>query len=223
MKKSIWENLIVCPGAYYDPNAEKRKRDFLKNFDNNARLLDLGSGDQKLHDRAICLDIKPFTNVNVVGDAHFLPFKDNSFDGVVSFGVLEHTRRPWNIIKEVYRVTKKERTVFIGVPFIQGYHPAPGTTEDMYRFTTEGLDYLCESVGRFTRIESGIGGGPASAAAWILREFLLSFIPNFWVLKTLFYSIFGCLTFWIKYFDYFLMKSSQNHKIYSSAYFIGKK
>lgn len=115
----------------------------------------------------------------MIGDAHFLPFKDNSFDGVVSFGVLEHTHRPWYIIKEIYRVIKKEGMVFIGVPFIQGYHPAPGTKMDMYRFTTTGLDYLCESVGGFTKIESGIGGGPASAAAWIVREFLLSFIPNF--------------------------------------------
>jgi ubiquinone/menaquinone biosynthesis C-methylase UbiE len=53
------------------------------------------------------------TGVFVRGDAERLPFEDNSFDVVMSFGLLEHFTDPGNALREMARVVKPGG-VFIG-------------------------------------------------------------------------------------------------------------
>jgi len=49
-------------------------------------------------------------------DAESLPFEDNSFDIVYSWGVIHHSERPDRIIAEIHRVLKKGG-VFIGMMY----------------------------------------------------------------------------------------------------------
>jgi ubiquinone/menaquinone biosynthesis C-methylase UbiE len=62
------------------------------------------------------MDIEEELNPDIVGDIRKIPFKDESFDAVVSFETLEHL--PFEIfspaLKEMRRVSKKY--VFISVP-----------------------------------------------------------------------------------------------------------
>jgi len=47
-------------------------------------------------------------NPNVLADAHFLPFKDNSFDIVKCSHVLEHLKNPFRALDEMVRVARNE-------------------------------------------------------------------------------------------------------------------
>jgi SAM-dependent methyltransferase len=218
---SLLDRISCPPGSYYDNKQSLRVSDFLGRFNKDACLLDVGSGDMRLDERIINLDIDTFNNVDLVADSHRIPFQDNSFDGVISFGVLEHVNSPWIVADEIYRITKPGGRIYVGIPFMQGYHPSTGTKQDFYRFSIMGLEQLFEN---FSKLQSGVGGGPSSTISWHLREYIAllfagreSFVWHF------VYRLAGWLTFWIKYFDSFLSDRETSSRIASSFYFIGEK
>jgi SAM-dependent methyltransferase len=59
---------------------------------------------------------------DVLADNNFLPFKDNSFDGVIASETLEHTPDYEHAISEMVRVTRSGGYIFISVPFIFPLH-----------------------------------------------------------------------------------------------------
>lgn len=84
-------------------------------------------------------DIQRFGNGEplLVGDAHRLPFKDLSFDIVVSKDSLEHFSHPWVVVREVHRVLKDKGQFIIWVPFMHPFH-----SDDFYRYSPLGLEHL---------------------------------------------------------------------------------
>jgi len=67
--------------------------------------LDVGCGKYKRGN--IGIDYSRDSDADVIADAHYLPFKDECFDKVISVAVLEHSPNPLNFLKEQYRVLKK--------------------------------------------------------------------------------------------------------------------
>ncbi|MCR6692460.1 MAG: class I SAM-dependent methyltransferase [archaeon YNP-LCB-003-016] len=56
----------------------------------NVKLeLDIGCGEKK-RPGMIGLDIKRTANVDIIGDARYLPFKDSCFDKIYSSHMIEH-------------------------------------------------------------------------------------------------------------------------------------
>jgi SAM-dependent methyltransferase len=74
-----------------------------------GRVLDIGSGTAHIKDfrtDVVSTDILPFPGIDVVADAHRLPFPDQTFAGVVMLDVLHHLERPIEFLKETSRVLK---------------------------------------------------------------------------------------------------------------------
>lgn len=72
-------------------------------------ILDIGGGTAHIKDsrpEVITSDILPFPGIDVVADAHRLPFADRSFSGVVMLDVLHHLERPIEFLEEASRVLK---------------------------------------------------------------------------------------------------------------------
>lgn len=211
--------LLRPPSPTYDPRTRARMRWFLGQIPSGGKVLDVGAGSQRVAPNVVTLDIAPAPNVDCLGDAQQLPFKDCSFDGVLLSALLEHVDDPRRVISEIHRVLKPGGVVYFNVPFLQGYHPGPGGL-DCWRFTLEGLRRLCAE---FEHLDSGVSNGPASALAWVLREFLA--VPFFHVplLGPLSRFVAGWLTFWVRYLDFFLARASAAQRVASGVFFIGRK
>ena len=54
----------------------------------------------------VTLDILPFPGIDVVADAHEMPFPDGCFQGVIMLDVLHHLDRPIVFLKEAARVLR---------------------------------------------------------------------------------------------------------------------
>jgi len=115
--------------------------DYLKTSDYpNQDLLEISGNTLECH--------QFFQNITTVHypevDAHNLPHKDESFDCVILNQVLEHVKRPWIVIDEVYRVLREGGIAILSSPFFYQVHDHPG---DYWRFTPEGLLCLTENSG----------------------------------------------------------------------------
>ena len=72
-------------------------------------VLDIGGGTAHIKDSRpdiVCTDILSFPGIDVVADAHRLPFADTFFTGVVMLDVLHHLERPIDFLQEASRVLK---------------------------------------------------------------------------------------------------------------------
>lgn len=190
------------------PSPSLNLSDKIKNLLNeNKAILDLGSGKRRLAKAVINLDVFPYPNVDIVGNADVLPFKNEIFDVVICQAVLEHVSNPQKVVKEIYRVLKREGLVYAEIPFLQGFHPDP---YDYQRYTIQGITRLFVD---FKKIESGVAVGPTSTLSWILREYPSLFFNNKYLSRGLKF-IFGWITFPIKYLDYFLLKTKRQKITY---------
>jgi SAM-dependent methyltransferase len=70
-------------------------------------LLDIGGGSahfKSYRESVTSLDILPFPGIDVVADAHHMPFPDGEFAGIVMLDVLHHLQRPLDFLREAARV-----------------------------------------------------------------------------------------------------------------------
>lgn len=82
--------------------------------------------------------------IDVFYDGINIPFKDESFDSVVSFEVLEHIFQPEKLIKEIIRVLRPNGFFLLTTPFLWDEHEQP---YDYARYTSFGLSHLLRENG----------------------------------------------------------------------------
>jgi hypothetical protein len=113
-------------------------------------------------------------------------------------------------------VLKKRGLVYAETPFMQQVHMG---RYDFTRFTHSGHRRLFR---RFGEIASGPVGGPGMALAWSYQYFLLSFTTSR-PLRGLIRAFSSVTSFFLTYFDYYLIDKTAAVDAASGCYFMGRK
>jgi len=122
----------------YFPKAKKK----------GSLMLDLGCGEE-IH-REVCehagfeyvgLDIR-HKKAHLLGDAHALPFADNSFDFILAIATLEHLRNPFIGIREAVRVMKPGARLLGTVAFLEPFHDL-----SYFHHSHHAINYLLQDAG----------------------------------------------------------------------------
>ena len=164
----------------------------------------------------IYTDIDAGADVELFCDGHDLPFKDSSFDAVVTTAVLEHVIYPERVAAEITRVLKPGGLLYSELPFMQQVH------EGAYDFTRYTLSGHRRLFNGFAAIEAGMVAGPATALVWCIENFVLAFVTrplSRKIAKTLVRIAFA----WLKYFDFLLAKRPEAMDGASCTFLFGQK
>ena len=107
-------------------------------------------------------------------DMQNMPYRDRSFDCVVSDQVLEHIENPIMAVNESYRVLKRNGIAIHTSCFLNYFHPYP---QDYYRFSPDALKYLCKDFSKIL-ISEGWGNRFAIVLCFISDKFRFMRIPE---------------------------------------------
>jgi SAM-dependent methyltransferase len=135
--------------------------------------LSIGGGPTRNHPLLCNVNIGPFPNVDVVADAHCLPYAAGCVDAVHCEAVLEHLYDPVVAVKEMYRVLKPGGKAYVCTPFLQGYHGYPHHYQN---YTLTGQQHLLRAVG-FEVVAAGVCVGPVYTLVSLVAGFLHEYIP----------------------------------------------
>lgn len=118
-----------------------------------GRLIDIGCGDVPFKEYILpkveqydTFDIEKRTNeVKYIGDIHDMHMlKNSSYDTALCLEVLEHVSNPFQALKEIHRILKKNGILILSVPHLSRLHEEP---HDYFRFTKYGLKTSLENTG----------------------------------------------------------------------------
>ena len=144
----LWQPAFLVKRGLARNLADVAERHF--SIETTPRVLDVGCGSMpyrslfegRCHDYVGC---DPFPQSSAVTrcTTEQLRFDDASFDAVVTFQVLEHTRHPWRMMAECARVLKPGGLLVLSASFLLPHQDAPC---DYFRFTQEGLMELANDA-----------------------------------------------------------------------------
>jgi len=162
--KAIKENVTSFEGNLLDIGCGKMPyRDFINKNSDITEYIGLDIDSALVYDK----NIRP----DFTWDGITMPFENNTFDNAFGTEVLEHCPEPEIVLKEVYRVLKKDGKFFFTVPFLWNLHEVPN---DNYRYTPFSLKRHLENAGFNDITIKATGGWHASMAQmlglWVRRS-----------------------------------------------------
>ncbi|MFA6423038.1 MAG: class I SAM-dependent methyltransferase [Patescibacteria group bacterium] len=197
--------------------ASKKALDFFDKFDEKTLNLAIGGGP-KIHHRCLTnLNIAPFVNVDVVADAHKLPYVNNCVDSIYCEAVLEHLYNPNLAVQEMSRAMKKGGLVYCCTPFMQAYHGYPHHYQNL---TLTGQQNLFESNG-FEIHEAGTCVGPTMSLIILNYYYCKRYLPKIFLPFAVMYALLGLLL--LKRLDIIISPRENSYLMASTTYVIARK
>jgi SAM-dependent methyltransferase len=109
----------------------------------SGTVLDLGAGLRPFADllpgRTIALDHRARPDIDLIGDAHRLPFGDETIDAIVCTEVFEHLVDPPAAARELIRILKPGGRLVLTTRFCFPLHDRPS---DFWRYTSYTLERI---------------------------------------------------------------------------------
>lgn len=131
-------------------------------------VLDCGAGCRpEMYENVVNFEIVAYPSTDVRGVGEVLPFKDGSFDAVISSAVLEHVKDPFRCAQEIIRVLKPGGDLMCCVPFLQPMHGYP---HHYYNMSAQGLTNLFAPHISVERHEVPDSVLPIWSLTWILNS-----------------------------------------------------
>ncbi len=162
-------------------------------------------------DGYINVDLFAMRGVDVAADAELLPFPDEIFQRVECDAVLEHVRRPEQVMSEIRRVLRPGGYAHIVTPFCHPFHEYP---RDYRRFTPDGLKELAFG---FEIVAEGWRTGPTATFLVFVIEYCKLLLPfRAWRMVT--HGVLGWLLFPLRYLDLMLLRSPVAGRIGNHCY-----
>lgn len=172
--------------------------------------LNVGAGFTRVHPQVVNVDVVAGTTIDYQASVVELPFRDGSFDVVITQETLEHVSDPFKAMSEIARVLKQGGTLYCQLPFVIGFHPGP---QDFWRFTVQGIRELVERSGlRITEQVISVGGATGyyriSVEFWS-GLFSVGRPPLYTALK----ALFALLLYPVKWLDFLFAVSPERDRI----------
>lgn len=181
----------------------------------DALCISIGGGPFRLNETLTNLNLGPFPNVDIVGDAHELPYADNCVDAIFCEAVLEHLHTPALAVREMRRVLKPGGKIFACTPFLQPYHGYPHHYQN---FTITGHRQLFSD---FVIEESGVCVGPLHTVRLLVGLFLRTYLP--FPLNRLLHAAWSALMLVLAPLGRVIARHPQAHVMASTTYLIARK
>jgi SAM-dependent methyltransferase len=163
------------------------------------------------------VNIGPFPNVDVVADAHELPYADGSVQAIYCEAVIKHLYEPHKAVREMFRVLEPGGMVFAGTPFFYHYHGYPHHYQN---FTLQGHENLFARAG-FHVVESGACVGPVHAMVLSVAVFLAEYCPS--PLGRLLFQVWGFSSQYLYPFDKRINTLPNAHVLAATTYVLAQK
>jgi SAM-dependent methyltransferase len=200
-----WLRRALEPPAPLIPNPREPK-----NFPLGRWNLYIGGAGRAV-DGYVNLDLFAVPGVDVAGDAHSLPFRDEQFQRIECDAVLEHVRSPEQVMREIRRVLARGGHAHLVTPFCHPFHEYP---KDYRRFTLDGLKELGAGL---EVVASGWRTGPTATALVFTIEYVKLLLPwRAWRIAA--HGVLGWLLFPLRYLDLLLLRSPEAGRLGNHCY-----
>lgn len=166
----LHEGELTVWDGYFAPVQE-----MISSLASDQLVLDIGAGNRRMSDaRVIRMDVLWTPYVDVIGDAHALPFRDGVLDFVLAAAVWEHLRDPFLAAREVHRVLKPGGQVGVDCNFVFPFHGYPAV---YFNCSRDGMRQLFADF-REVAVEVAPWQMPSYAIEALLSEYLRHFQPR---------------------------------------------
>jgi len=181
-----------------------------KDFPLGRRNLYIG-GAGNLVRGYINLDLLYAPGLDVMADAHQLPFPEGVFQRVECDAVLEHVRDPRRVVEEIRRVLAPGGYAHFVTPFCHPFHAYP---TDFHRFTIEGLKEVTSGM---EVVAEGWRTGPTATMLVFVIEYAKLLLPwKAW--RVLAHGVLGWTLFPLRYLDLLLLRLPQAGRLGNHCY-----